>query len=391
VEAVPDNRLSEYRVRLRLSQSEAAEQLSALADEPLGIDGNAVSRHERGKVAPSEKYRRLYARLYGADQDELWPVAADETDAFEALELARRAEASDLGNHMLDQLDVAFDDFACSYASTPPAELLSDVRTLLRYVSQLMDARATLVQKRRLLVVGGWLSLLAATLYVDLAKKRSARAMRDTAFSLGGHAEQPELQAWAYEIDGWSALVDRNYVGALAATEAGAALAPHGSSVAAQIAAQEARAAARVQDANRTLAALRRANAALVGLSVPERPEHHFTYDGRKLEWYTGTVLAWLGDERTAEGIARQVIRQYENDHRSPRRLITARIDLGLVLAGTEPDEAAQLGSAAISSGWLVPSNSWRAGELQSVLSRRYPDLPEARELREQWKDFTAR
>jgi hypothetical protein len=287
-------------------------------------------------------------------------------------------------------LDAAFDDLACSYSSTPPDELLGDVRTHLRYVSQLVDAKATLVQRRRLLIVGGWLSLLAATLYTDLARKGPARAARDTAFGLGAHAEQPELQAWAFEIDAWSALVSRDCVGALAAVDAGAALAPYGSSVAAQIAAQEARAAARRRDTGRTLAALRRANDALNSLSTPERPEHHFTYDGRKLEWYTGTVLAWLGDYGAAEGIARTVIQRYEVDHQAPRRAITARLDLGLVLAGREPDEAAQLGSAAIASGWLVPSNSWRAGELEWVLSRRYPDLPEARELHEQWRDFTA-
>jgi hypothetical protein len=85
------------------------------------------------------------------------------------------------------------------------------------------------------------------------------------------------LRARAFEIDAWSALVNRDYGRALAAVDAGAALAPHGSSVAAQIAAQEARAAARIRDSGRTLAALRRATDALNSLSVSERPEHHFT------------------------------------------------------------------------------------------------------------------
>lgn len=385
------NRLREYRERLGLSQAEAAERISALSDEPLGIDGNAVSRHERGMTRPRAAYRRFYVALYDAEEDDLWPADKDGDASLESLELARRAQASDLSGATLDTLESAFDDFACSYAGTPPAVLLADVRSHLRYVSELVDAKSTLAQKRRLLVVGGWLSLLAATLHTDLAQKRPATAARDTAFDLGGHAGQPEIQAWAFEIDAWSALVNRDYPAALVATEAGAVRAPRGSSVAAQIAAQEARAAARLKDSSRTLASLRTANAALADLSVPERPEHHFTYDARKLEWYTGTVLAWLGDDRTAESIARDVIRQYERDTASPRRLITARVDLGLVLAGREPDEAAQLGSAAIASGWLVPSNSWRAGELESVLSRRYPDLPEARQLREQWRDFAAR
>jgi len=43
------------------------------------------------------------------------------------------------------------------------------VRVHLSYVSQLTDARATLDERCRLLVVGGLLGLLAATLHIDLA------------------------------------------------------------------------------------------------------------------------------------------------------------------------------------------------------------------------------
>jgi hypothetical protein len=55
---------------------------------------------------------------------------------------------------------------------------VADVRNHLRYVSDLVDAKSTLAQKRRL-VVGGWLSLLAATLYTDLARKRATAARRN--------------------------------------------------------------------------------------------------------------------------------------------------------------------------------------------------------------------
>jgi hypothetical protein len=36
-----------------------------------------VSRHERGRVRPSELYEGLYCRLYGTTVDELWPVPLD--------------------------------------------------------------------------------------------------------------------------------------------------------------------------------------------------------------------------------------------------------------------------------------------------------------------------
>jgi len=66
--------LGEHRTRLGLTQEQAAEQIAQLAGRDLPLDGNAVSRHERGKVRPSEFHQGLYARLYGTTVDELWPV-----------------------------------------------------------------------------------------------------------------------------------------------------------------------------------------------------------------------------------------------------------------------------------------------------------------------------
>jgi hypothetical protein len=68
------SRLGEHRRRLGLTQEEVAAELARLAGRELPLDGNAVSRHERGRVRPSELYEGLYCRLYGAAVDELWPV-----------------------------------------------------------------------------------------------------------------------------------------------------------------------------------------------------------------------------------------------------------------------------------------------------------------------------
>jgi hypothetical protein len=127
-------------------------------------------------------------------------------------------------------------------------------------------------------------------------------------------------------------------------------------------------------------AALARAGAALERL--PDGPpDHHFVFDRRKLTGYTATSLAWLGDP-AAEEPAREVI----HTATSARRLATARIDLGLVLAGLDrPDEAAALGALAVDSGRLVPSNVWRAAELATALADRYPDAAEARDYRERY------
>jgi transcriptional regulator with XRE-family HTH domain len=73
VTAVP-NRLREARLRLGLTQDKAAAELAKLAGRDLGVDANAVSRHERGMFKPRELLQHLYSRLYGVSVSELWPV-----------------------------------------------------------------------------------------------------------------------------------------------------------------------------------------------------------------------------------------------------------------------------------------------------------------------------
>jgi len=132
------------------------------------------------------------------------PDAAD--DEIAAIELARRAEASDVGGGTVERLELTFNDLAIAYPATPAADLLTRVRTHLGYVGRLLDARATLDQHRRLLVAGGWLSLLAATCLLDLHTDHAAEAYLRTADQLARESGQPDLTAWVLETRAWQAL-----------------------------------------------------------------------------------------------------------------------------------------------------------------------------------------
>lgn len=167
------------------------------------------------------------------------PADADDLDA---VELARRVAASDLGNETLSQLETAVDDLATDYPVTAPDELLGRVRTHLGYVSRLIDARATLAERRRLLVVGGWLALLAATLHIDLEHHRLARSWLNTATSLARQAEHDEIHAWRYETEAWQVLTGGDYRRAVDLAQAAQQIAPRGSSAEIQATAQEGRA-----------------------------------------------------------------------------------------------------------------------------------------------------
>ncbi|MGH3873272.1 MAG: helix-turn-helix domain-containing protein [Pseudonocardiaceae bacterium] len=299
----------------------------------------------------------------------------------ELLELAARAQASDISLTTLELLDTSMDTMARSYTRTPPVELLHSVRAMARQISSLLDGRSTLVQRRRLLSTAGWLAVFAATLHVDLGQRRAASTARDAAQSLGGETGADEIAAWAVEIDAWTALVDQDWPRAATLAAAGEGIAPLGSPAAAQLAMQSARAAARLGDGPQMRAALRRCSAAADRQSPGRPPDHHYQFDGDKLELYTGTALAWLGDPAAEDFARRAAARSAASNQR--RRVATAHLDLGLVLARLgRPDEAAHYGVLVLESNEIVPSNAWRVDELVATVSG-YRGVPEVDELRE--------
>src|SRR5438093_13181562 len=55
-----------------------------------------------------------------------------------------------------------------------------------------------------------------------------------------------------------------------------------------------------------------------------------------------------------------------------------ARIDLAMIVAQQDrPEEACHLGEQALRSGRLVPSNIWRASELDTELQSRFGNVPD--------------
>lgn len=314
-------------------------------------------------------------------------VAAAGDDEIAALELGRRAEASDVGDGTCERLELVVDDLAVAYPGTPPAELLGRVRAYLGYVSGLLDARATLRQRRSLMTTGGWLSLLAATCLIDLHADAPAAAHLRTAVQLARETANAEIAAWVLETQAWQALTAGDYRRAADLAQAAQHVAPRGGSAVIQATAQEGRAWARMGDAASTRDALARVEALVSPLPVPDRPEHHYRYDPAKSEAYAATTLAWIGDP-AAEQHARHVLARLESfadGPPRPRRAATARLDLSLALiAAGRPDEAAGTALEAVTSGRLVPSSYWRAREVISAVAAR--GLPEARELAEAYR-----
>jgi len=372
-------------VRLRSERGLSLAQLAKLIPCHRGY----ISQLERGDRHPSPEFARKLDDVLGgggtlaalAVRNPQSNDAGD--DEFDAFELARRASASDVGATVLIGLENAFDRLAVAYQNTAPSLLLPDVRHHLRYVGQLIDKRATLDQRRRLLVVGGWLSLLAATAEIDLRLRSAASARLTTAASLAEQTGHHEIAAWCLETRAWDALTEGQFRLAVDLSRGAQQVAPRDGSAFIQATAQEGRAWARLGERRETRNAIDRVERLASPLPVPDQPEHHYHYDPAKQLAYTVTTLSWIGDP-AAEGYAREVLKRLESGRDGgvrPRRTATARLDLALVLVGNgNLDEAAGQALTALKSGRIVPSSAWRAAEI--LTAAESAGLSEAAELR---------
>ncbi|GAB2650633.1 hypothetical protein GCM10027088_30870 [Nocardia goodfellowii] len=368
--------------RLRAAREAAGLSLSALAarthfSKPL------LGMLETGQRTVRPEHVRAYADALGIGSA-LFVEPADGERA--AAEWMQRAAASDIGGDTLERLELAVDDLASAYPTTAPGELLVRVRQHLGYAGRLMDSRKTLTQHRRLLVVVGWLSLLGSTCHIDLGETSAAAARGHLAWKLADEAQHPEIAAWCLETRAWHQLMDGAFAEAAELSRAAQSIAPQDSSVHIQATAQEGRASARLGDRQGTYEALRKVARLVSGLSVPDRPEHHFQYDPAKADTYVATTLSWLGDP-AAESYARHVLADLSGAASvRPRRIAMASLDLGLALvAADKPDEAADVALSVVTSGNLVPSHYWRVAEVISGIAGR--DAPDAATVREAFRD----
>jgi transcriptional regulator with XRE-family HTH domain len=259
-----------------------------------GYHGSYIGAVERSVVRPS---RELVERCDEALQADgvllmLWPLVDPEgtlpaTDGdepaleaaapdarpgpdgavFEAVEVARRAEASELGPGTLAGVERTVARLRDAAAGTPPGELLPAVLSQLGYVGRLLERRPTLAQHRRLLVAAGWLSVLVAQLSFEAGDREAAEASRDAAFRLARQAGHAELAAWSVEALALWALADGRFTDALELAQSGQDLAPPASAAAVQLALDEAHAWSSLGDQGRAAGA--RHQAALTRAMLP--------------------------------------------------------------------------------------------------------------------------
>jgi tetratricopeptide (TPR) repeat protein len=297
---------------------------------------------------------------------------------MDTLELVSRLQRSDLDQASLDGLRIMAERLCSEYPYMPSDQLLTEGRAWLRRISTLQGQRLTLVQHREILVLAGWIALLLGCVEYDTGNRSAAETTRQAALSLGAEADHGEIRAWAYEIRAWMALTTGDYHGVVTAARAGLDSAPH-NGVAVQLAAQEAKAWARIGDRRQTEVALDRGRRLLDALPYPDNLDHHFVVDPTKFDFYAMDCYRMLGEDNLAQQLANEVITSstdFDGTERAPMRNAEARITLGVVAARQgDLDEAVKRGEEALNATrQSLPSLVMVSRDLTRVLKERYPD-----------------
>lgn len=333
-----------------------------------------ISNLKNGRARPSAELARDLDQALGAAGGLVAIGPRPGADDTGLVELARRAEASDLGGGTLELLQEAADRLCREYTVAEPRALASRARQNLAYVTDLLGKRVTLAQHRELLVTAGWLTAVLACASYDAADSAAASTARKMTRQFGETANHSELVAWSFEIAAWFALTEGRFADAAALCDAGMERAGT-TNAGVQLSVQSARAFARMGD-RRARDALTAGQGILDHLPAGN-PQHHFVFDAGKYEFYVATVLTWLGaDDHAAEEHARWVIAECQPGQsiRWPMRLAISQLDLAVIKARHgELDEAVALGSAALRPGRRSAQLLPRAAELEHDLVSRYP------------------
>nr|WP_257018921.1 XRE family transcriptional regulator [Streptomyces sp. TLI_235] len=373
------------------SQTDAIGALRAHSPKTLPEDPTMLrqwKRWESGEVVPSEFYQPLIAATFGTVTHALFPVAGRRdgnaeivaASGMETLEIVSRLQASDVDNATMEALRITTDRLCSEYALLPSAQLALEGRQWLKRVVGLQGQRLTLAQHREVLAMSGWLALLVGCVEYDMGDKRAAESTRRAALSLGAEAEHAGIAGWAHEMRAWFALTTGDYRGVIAASKAGAEVAAH-QGVAVQLAAQEAKAWARLGDRRQAEVALDRGRRLLEGMPYPENLDNHFVVDPAKYDFYAMDCYRMLGENKLATALAEEVIRastDYDGTERSPMRIAEARLTLGVVAARDgDLESALNYGEWALrGERQSLPSLLAVSRELASVVSEEYGGEP---------------
>lgn len=326
--------LQRAREQLGLTQEQVADELRRLGLEQghgeLGVDANAVSRHERGVIAmPGAPYPELYSALYGVPVGELWPLGTmsgmDRRTFLQAMAATGGAALLPGDDDVAAMLTVTA-GFRRLEPTTPAAELHPAVGAHLRLVGQ----RAGRGPKYA--AAAAEIARFAAWLAWDQLNHRQARALYGQAVRYAARTGSDVVAAY---MQGSWALWAAETGQPAEALSAGRQV-PTTPPIRPWLSTMRATVASSAGHADDALAALRDAERAL---KEEQEPSWSFIYpfSAEKLQAYTGRCYLRLGLHKAAVPALREAA------HDTPRTKQRAVLLVDLARALGDGDEAREL------------------------------------------------
>jgi tetratricopeptide (TPR) repeat protein len=203
-----------------------------------------------------------------------------------------------------------------------------------------------------------------------------AETSRRAGLQLAKEAGHTEIEAWAHEMRSWFALTQGNYREVIEAARQGRAVESH-RSVAVQLAAQEAKAWARIGDRRHVELALEQGTALLDDLPYPDNVKNHFTVDPDRFDFYAMDCYRKVGEDGLATLHADEVIHKStapDGTIRTPMRLAEAKITFAVAAARQgDLEQAVTVGNDALDiPRQSVPSLVLASRDLATELNGRY-------------------
>ncbi len=346
---------------------------------------------EAGRVRPRH-WARYVAATFGTVEDDLFPpdTTADSllvtATGMDTAELIARLRGSSVDDATLQAVRVTADRLCTEYRFRPAQDLRVEGQEWLRRITRLTEQRLTYQQHGEVLYLAGLLALLVGCVEYDAGDPVAAEATRQFARDLGAEIDNRDIMGWAQEMSAWFALTSGDYHRVIAESAQGMHVAgTRGVSV--QLAAQTAKAWARLKNRREVEVALDHGRSILEALPRPSNPDHHFQIDPAKWHFYEMDAYRNLGEDPLARTYAEEVLRigtAMNGEERSPMRNAEARVTLGvLATRAGDVDSAVEQGQTALQgTRRSLPSLLMVSKELASEMQQTYgQDDPRVRDF----------
>lgn len=343
---------------------------------------------EAGRVRPRH-WARYVAATFGTVEDDLFPPESRPdsllvtTTGMDTAELIARLRGSTVDDATLQAVRVTADRLCTEYRYRRTQDLRIEGQEWLRRITRLMDERLTYQQHGEVLYLASLLALLVGCVEYDAGDQVAAEATRRFASDLGSEIDNRDIMGWAHEMSAWFALTSGDYHRVIAESDHGMQVAG-GRGVSVQLAAQSAKAWARLKNRREVELALDNGRSILEALPRPSNPDHHFQIDPAKWHFYAMDAYRNVGENPLAYTYAEEVLRigtTVNGEQRSPMRNAEARVTLGVVAAREgDVDTAVEQGRTALQGtrrslpSLLMVSNEL-ATEMHDSLGKNHPSV----------------